>query len=134
MNKKREKKLPKNISYILKFIDSARFIASSLPNLVDNVLKEFIKLNVSTDTIIKGMKIVELHTKYETSFLTTTVISLFYCCQNVFIPMNIWMIGKNSMKHDLVRILFLKLMFIGLKNYMTFTMIYHFYLKDWILK
>ena len=25
--------------------------------------------------------------------------SLFYYCEKVFIPMNIWMIGKNSVKH-----------------------------------
>ena len=31
------KKFQKNISYILQFIDSARFIASSLSNFVDNV-------------------------------------------------------------------------------------------------
>ena len=37
-----------------------------------------------------------------TNFLTTTVISLFYCREKVFIPMNIWMILKKSMKlHDL---------------------------------
>ena len=27
------------------------------------------------------------------------IISLFYCCKKVFILMNIWMIGENSMKH-----------------------------------
>ena len=31
-----EKKLQKKVSYMLKFIDSARFIASSLSNLVNN--------------------------------------------------------------------------------------------------
>ena len=31
-----EKKLQKDISYILQFIDSARFMASSLSNLVNN--------------------------------------------------------------------------------------------------
>ena len=33
-----------------------------------------------------------------TNFLTTTI-SLFYCCEKVFILMNIWMTGKNSTKH-----------------------------------
>ena len=32
-----EKKLQKNVSYILEFIDSARFMASSLSNLVNNL-------------------------------------------------------------------------------------------------
>ena len=31
-------------------------------------------------------------------FLTMTTIGLFYCCKNVLILMDIWMIGKNSMK------------------------------------
>ena len=33
-----------------------------------------------------------------TSFLTATIISLFYCWEKMFILMNIWMIRKNSMK------------------------------------
>ena len=33
-----------------------------------------------------------------TCFLTTTMISFFYCCEKIFILMNIWMIGKNSLK------------------------------------
>ena len=33
-----------------------------------------------------------------TNFLTTTIISLFYCCE-VFILVDIWMIGKNLMRH-----------------------------------
>ena len=32
-----EKKLQKNISYMLQFIDSSRFTASSLSNLVNNM-------------------------------------------------------------------------------------------------
>ena len=32
-----EKKLQKNISYVLRFIDGTRFIASSLSNLVNNL-------------------------------------------------------------------------------------------------
>ena len=32
-----EKKLPKNINFRLQFIDSARFMASSLSNLVNNL-------------------------------------------------------------------------------------------------
>ena len=48
-----EKKLPENISYILQFIDRARFMASSLSNLVRNLSERFKKLNVNTDTMIK---------------------------------------------------------------------------------
>ena len=35
-----------------------------------------------------------------TNFLTSTIISLFYYCKKSFILMNIWMIKKNSMKHN----------------------------------
>ena len=38
------KKITTNLSYILQFIDSARFMASSLSDLVNN-LSEFIELN-----------------------------------------------------------------------------------------
>ena len=33
------------------------------------------------------------------NFLTMILISLFSCCKKVFILIDIWMIGKNSMKH-----------------------------------
>ena len=36
-------------------------------------------------------------------FSNQTIISLFYCCKKVFIHMNIWMIRKNSMKHDYLK-------------------------------
>ena len=32
------------------------------------------------------------------NFPTMVTITLFYCCKKVFILMNIWMIGKNSVK------------------------------------
>ena len=33
----------------------------------------------------------------QTNFLSTTII--LYCCEKVLVFMNIWLIGKNSMKH-----------------------------------
>ena len=39
-----------------------------------------------------------------TNFLTTTIKSLFYCCEKAFILMNIWMIRKKSMKHHYLKI------------------------------
>ena len=36
---KMDKKLQKKLSYILQFIDSARFMASSLSNLVNNLFE-----------------------------------------------------------------------------------------------
>ena len=44
---KNEEEITKNISYILQFIDSTEFTASSLSNLVNIYLKDFIKLNVN---------------------------------------------------------------------------------------
>ena len=38
-----------------------------------------------------------------TDFLTTTIISLFYCCKKVFILMNARMIRKNLMKHHYLK-------------------------------
>ena len=39
----------------------------------------------------------------DTNFLTTAIISLFYCCEKVFILLNIWMIGKDSMIHHYLK-------------------------------
>ena len=33
-------------------------------------------------------------------------ISLFFCCEKAFILMNVWMVGKNSMKHYLKKNIF----------------------------
>ena len=41
---KMENKLQKNISYILKFIDSARFMTSSLSNIVNTFSEEIHKI------------------------------------------------------------------------------------------
>ena len=37
------------------------------------------------------------------NFLTTSIVSLFYCCKKVFILMNIWMIQKISMRHSYLK-------------------------------
>ena len=62
-----EKKLQKNIFYILKFIDSARFVASSLSNLVNNFSEEIHRVTYKHDD--KNMKLVELNTEIATVFL-----------------------------------------------------------------
>ena len=51
---KNGEEITKNISYRLQFIDSARFMASSLSTIL---VKEFIKLNVNMDTRIKNLKL-----------------------------------------------------------------------------
>ena len=48
-----EEEITKNISYILQFIDSARFMASSLSDLANSFL--------NTDKMIKNVKLAELN-------------------------------------------------------------------------
>ena len=65
----------------MQFIDSARFMASSLPNLANTFLKEFIELNVNADTMINNMKHVELNISIATVFLNTQFgIQMEYKC------------------------------------------------------
>ena len=64
-----EKKLQKTVSYILQFIDSTRFMASSLSILVNDLSEGIHRI------------------KYK-----------FYCCKRMLILIKIWLIGKNSMK------------------------------------
>ena len=58
-------KLQKNISYILQFIDSARFMARSLWIF----LKEFIKLSVDTDMTKKECETCRIKYKYSECFV-----------------------------------------------------------------
>ena len=46
-----------NTSYKIKFIDSARFMASALSNLADNFAEEFIKLHVKIVIVSLNMKV-----------------------------------------------------------------------------
>ena len=52
-NDKNGKEITKAISYRLQFTDSARFMVSSLLNLLNILLKEFLKLNVNTNMLTK---------------------------------------------------------------------------------
>ena len=73
-------------------------------------LKEFIELNVTSDTTIKKIETYGIKYKYRcclkykyryclllihTNFPTNTTIRLFHCCKKVFIFMNIWTIRKK---------------------------------------
>ena len=51
---KNGEEVAKHISYILQLFDSPKIMTRSLSNLVNNLLKEFIKLNVNTDMMIKN--------------------------------------------------------------------------------
>ena len=46
-----------NISYKIKFIDSARFMASSLSNLVDNLAEGIHNINVKIVIVFLNMKV-----------------------------------------------------------------------------
>ena len=50
---KNGEEITKNISYILQFIDSARFMASSLSNLENNLSEGIHNLNANLDTMKK---------------------------------------------------------------------------------
>ena len=65
----------KNISYILQFIDSTRFMASSLSNLI-KILSKFIELNVNMSIIIKNVKLAELNINIATVFLNRQTLKL----------------------------------------------------------
>ena len=54
--------------YVLQFIDSARFIASSLSNLVNNLSEGIHRINVNSDTMIKNVKLVEWNISIATVF------------------------------------------------------------------
>ena len=65
------KEIAKTISYKWKFIVSTRFLASSLSSLPIILLKEFIKLNVNMDMVIKNVKHMELITNFVIAILNT---------------------------------------------------------------
>ena len=143
-----EKKLQK-MSYILQFIDSAGFMASSLSNLVDNLSEGIHGIKCEYGHNDKKCETCEIKYKHSDCFLEYTILkiiqynanvcvvtkiintswkfeekvkeqffktykfsnhsknlislSLFYCCEKVFILMNIWMIGKNATKHHYLK-------------------------------
>ena len=62
---KNGEEITKNISYILQFIDSARFMASSLSNLVDN--------------ISEGLHIIKCESEHDDKNCETCGIEYKYC-------------------------------------------------------
>ena len=82
---KNGEKITKNICYILQAFDSARFMASSLSNLVNNFVKELILSNVNSDMAIKNLKLVELNISITTVFLNTKILTEYKClCCNKY--------------------------------------------------
>ena len=76
---KNEEEITKNISYILQFIDSAKFMASSYQIIILSIifLKEFKELNVNSDTMTKNAKHVELKVSIATVFLNAQILKMF---------------------------------------------------------
>ena len=73
---KNGEEITKNISHILQFIDSTRFMASSLSSLVIISLKEFTELNVNLDTMIKNEKLVKLNITYNVNMIFSNIQTL----------------------------------------------------------
>ena len=73
LERKLEKKLQKNISYIIQCIDSARFMAISLSNLVNNVSERFNRIKCKVGHEDKKLELVELNVSIVTVFLNTKI-------------------------------------------------------------
>ena len=73
---KNGEEITKSISYILQFIDSARFMASSSSILLIIFLKEFIELNVNTKMMIKNVNHVELNISIANILLNTQILKM----------------------------------------------------------
>ena len=68
---KNGEEITKNISYILQFIDRARFTASSLSNLANNLSEGLHKIKCKFGHNDKNVKHVELNISIATVFLNT---------------------------------------------------------------
>ena len=66
---KNGEEIAKNISYILQFIDSARFMASSLSNLVNNLSERIYRIKCKHGHDHKNVKLVELNLSIAAFFL-----------------------------------------------------------------
>ena len=66
----------KTISYILQFIDSARFMASSLSNLVNNLSEGIHKIKCKFWHNYKNLKHAELSISIATAFLNTQILKM----------------------------------------------------------
>ena len=62
-------KFTKNISYILQFIDNARFMASSLANLVNNLSEGIHKIKCKYGDNDQNVKLSKLNISIATVFL-----------------------------------------------------------------
>ena len=72
------KKIIKTVSHRLQFIDSARFMATSLSSLFNNIAERIHENEgkLDKDTMIKNVKLAELNTKISTAFLNTETLKM----------------------------------------------------------
>ena len=74
--KKNRQEITKNISYILQIIDSARFMATSLSNLVSNLPEGIHKIKCKWRHDNKNVKLVELNVTTATISLNTQTLRI----------------------------------------------------------
>ena len=89
---KKGEKITKNITYILQFIDSTRFMASSLSSLVNNLSEEIHKIKCKYGIDNENVKLAELNINIVTVYLNTQM----YSNANVYVVTKI--INKSLMK------------------------------------
>ena len=73
---KNGEEITKNVSYILQFIDSARFMTSSLSNLVNNFSEGIHRFKCKFGMMTKNVKHVELNISISTVFLNTQILKI----------------------------------------------------------
>ena len=66
----------KNISYRLQFIDSAKFMASSLSNLVNNLSERIQKIKCEHGHYDKNVKLAGLNVSNANVFLNTQILKM----------------------------------------------------------
>ena len=71
-----ENKLQKNISYILQFTDSTRFMASSLSNFVNNLSEGIHAIKCKYRHHDKNVKLAKLNINIATIFLNTQTLKM----------------------------------------------------------
>ena len=88
IKKERNEVTDETITYKIKFIDSFKFMPTSLSNLVDNLSEIHNK--------DKKLELDELIKKFPHTMVI--LINLYCYCEKVFILMDIWIVGKTLIK------------------------------------